>query len=245
MFKELEKLIPDAYSLRARLFPSLIVVLPLALVVIMLFPSKREFLGSLVSLFVGCGGIALLTQIGRDRGKQSEINLYEMWGGKPTTLLLRYRNSTNKVILDKRRKKLQELCPDLQLPTKEEEDSLPSRADEIYEACIAFLRNNTRDKDKFNLISEENCNYGFRRNLWGFKSIGIFTSLISLIVSIMNIALILLVWKMPSTPPFLSIFCIIFASSFLIFWIFWVTPNWVKIAAYAYAERLLDACDSL
>jgi hypothetical protein len=28
-------------------------------------------------------------------------------------------------------------------------------------------------------------------------------------------------------------------------WLFLFTPNWVKIAADAYAERLLDACENL
>ncbi|MBD2463386.1 hypothetical protein H6G89_20345 [Oscillatoria sp. FACHB-1407] len=233
----------DTYTRRARLGPALIVVLPVALVVVMFFPSELTLLGILVSVLVGCGGAALLAQIGRDMGKQKEESLFELWNGKPTTRSLRHRDVVNASLLAMRHNKLQTLLPNLRLPTAAEEIASPDKADEVYEACATFLRNKTRDKEKFNLVFEENCNYGFRRNLWGLKPVGITLSLFGLAASVTVIVLKLLVWK--NSVPLSAIACGIGSLILLILWITLFTPTWVKIAADAYAERLLEACEHL
>lgn len=233
----------DTYTRRARLSPALIIVLPIALVVVMFFPSELTLLGILVSLLVGCGGATLLAQIGRDTGKQKEASLFSQWAGKPTTRILRHRHTTNASMLAMRHSKLQALLPTLQLPTATAEAAAPDQADEIYEACTTFLRNKTRDKEKFNLVFEENCNYGFRRNLWGLKPIGITLSLVGLAASGAVLMLNLLVWKTPI--PLSAIACGIGSLVLLALWATVFTPNWVKIAADAYAERLLEACEHL
>jgi hypothetical protein len=63
----------------------------------------------------------------------------------------------------------------------EEELLNPDYALDCYDSCGDLLREKTRDKDKFSLIFQENMNYGFRRNLWGMKTLGIFTSLMGII----------------------------------------------------------------
>lgn len=233
----------DAYTRQARLRPALIVVLPVALVAVMFFPGDLTLLGVLVSLLVGCGGTALLAQVGRDMGKQKEESLFKGWKGKPTTRMLRHCNAPNASILAMRHHKLQTLLPNLRLPTAVEEVASPEKADEIYEACAAFLRNKTRDKEKFKLVFDENCSYGFRRNLWGMKPIGIALSVTGLVVSGTLIALDLLLWKTSISVS--TIACAIGSFMLLLLWATWFTPDWVKIAADGYAERLLEACDEL
>ncbi len=234
----------DAYTRRARLSPALIVVLPVASVALMLFPNKLTLLGILVSLLVGFGGAALLAQVGRDMGKQKEQSLFAIWeGGKPTTRMLRHSTTSNAKVLALRHSKLQTLLPSLHLPTAAEEIASADQADETYEACATFLRNKTRDREKFNLIFEENCNYGFRRNLWGMKPLGIILSILGILAAGIVAAMSFFVWK--TAFPLSAIACGVGNFILLILWLFLFTPNWVKIAADAYAERLLDACENL
>ena len=69
-------------------------------------------------------------------------------------------------------KKLSELLNGTAIPTPQDEKRDPERADQVYDACVSCLIERTRDKTRFRLLFEENCNYGFRRNLWGMKPLG-------------------------------------------------------------------------
>lgn len=124
-----------------------------------------------------------------------------------------------------------------------EEIASPDQADETYEACTTFLRNKTRVGEKFNLIFEENCNYGFRRNLWGMKPLGIILSILGMLAAGIVAAMSFFVWK--TAIPLSAIACGVGTFILLILWLFLFTPNWVKIPADVYAERLLDACENL
>ncbi len=236
------KTVSDSYNRRARLYPILLVVLPLGLTTLAWSPGGILGWNITWGLIVWAGGTALLTQLGRDLGKQKENHLFEIWEGIPTTRLLRHRDAPNKEILKRRYSKLMELIPGLNIPSSDEERDEPKRADEIYDSCTRFLINKTRDKKKFPLIFEENCNYGFRRNLWGLKPLGLIISSISVL------AILFLLFNSITSDieirPILLI-CGVINLLLVFVWIFWIRPSWVKITADAYAERLLDACDKL
>jgi len=233
----------DTYTQRARLRPALIVVLPLVLVVLTFFPNEFTSLGIVVSVLGCCGGIALLAHFGRDMGKKKEEPLFASWnGGKPTTRMLRHSTAPNPILLVERHSKLQTLLLNQKLPTASEEAASPASADKIYEACTNLLIQKTRDKEKFPLVFEENCNYGFRRNLWGMKPIGVTTSILGVLVVG---GVIINFWLLKSPIPLLAIISGSTSLFLLILWIFWFTPSWVKVAADAYAERLLESCESL
>jgi len=55
------------------------------------------------------------------------------------------------------------------LPSAQEEADDPAKADAFYGRCGAWLRENTRDTKKFNILFNENVTYGFRRNLFALK----------------------------------------------------------------------------
>ncbi len=184
----------------------------------------------------------MLAQIGRDSGKTKEPTLFTKWSGKPTTRMLRHFAAPNKILLARRHRKLQELLPDIAMPTQEEERANPAAADEIYESCIAVLREKTRDKERFPLVFEENCNCGFRRNLWGMKPIGITMAAAGTIAVAL---LILLDYRRHLALPPLVIVCEVGNLLVLFGWLLWITPQWIKITADAYAERLLAACEDL
>jgi hypothetical protein len=231
----------DAYDVRARLYPTLLVVLPAALLTISIFPASLRGWSLLWGLFVWCGGTVLLAQIGRDPGKKKQTKLFNEWGGVPTIRILRYSNTSNKELLIHRHKKLQSLIPDLKIPGEDEEIANPKKADAIYHTCTKFLRERTRDKDKFRLVFEENCNYGFRRNLWAMKPFGVSLSLIAFLIISYKILKSGIGNMLAADPQ--VILCAIFCLLLFIFWLFCFTEKWVEIAADAYADRLLSSVD--
>lgn len=235
----LPEFIPDTYTCRARLFPALLVALPLSLATLAWFPSGPTGWETLWGLIVWSGGTALIAQIGRDWGKNKEAKLFKLWGGKPTTRLLRHRDAPNKITLKRRHSTLQRLLPALKFPTLDEEQAAPKRADEVYDAVVTFLREKTRDREKFHLIFEENCNYGFRRNLWGMKSLGITTAVIGVLAVVIDIFV-----NGVLIPP-LAVMSGSVSLLFLLGWGLLITPKWVKTTGEAYAERLLESSEAL
>jgi len=233
----------DVYTRRARLSPALITILPIALTVILFFPSELTLLGLLTSLLVCGGGTALLVQIGRDSGRRKEAQLFACWDGKPTTRFLRHRNTQNPVILARRHRQLQDLLLDIRIPNAASENADPIAADLIYDFFVKYLRDNTRDREKFNLVFEENCNYGLRRNLWGLKPYGIVFSVLSIVIASALLILYYQGWK--SCNPMLAVTVGIVNLMLFAIWTFQITPNWVKRSADIYANSLLDTCDQL
>jgi len=230
----------DTYTQRARLYPAFLSVLPLFFTAIACYPKDYFTLSVFLGVLNLGGGTFLFAQIGRSLSKSKEDKLFKSWGGKPTTRQLRHINTTNKILLERRHKKLQQLITDIQIPTLEEEQMDPQRADEIYEACTKFLINKTRKIDEFPLVFQENCNYGYHRNLWGLKPIGLTLSSLGLFITLSYIIFV----SKESTSP-LTITGGIANLLSLLAWIFIVTPNWVRTVAEAYAERLLDTCENL
>lgn len=234
--------VSNPYVRRARLQPAMIVALPLALATLAWSPTGVVGWSILWSLFVWSGGTALMAQIARDRGKRKEPELFRSWGGKPTTLLLRHRDAGKKIVLQRRHQKLQLLVSDVRIPTAEEECTDPDKADDIYDACTAFLLEKTRNSEEFPLVFEEICNYGFRRNLWGMKPLGIATSFMGLAA----IATLFIVnYRGRIMPAPIAQVCAAINLVLLVGWLVWFTPAWVRIPAEAYAERLLAACETL
>lgn len=233
-------LLPDEYERRARLTPALLVSLPPTLAVVCWFPNLSW--PQLTSALVLPAFLALLAQTGRDRGKMLEPDLFRRWGGKPTTQLLRYRSS---LLADSTReryhRKLQECIPGIQLPSPIIEATDPQEADSIYDSCALFLREKTRNKKDFPLVFSENVSYGMRRNLWGMKPAGI-------ALSIAGVTASMLATILETKPGHIAAFPAVATlanSLMLTFWLVRITPEWVRVPAFSYAERLLAACDSL
>jgi hypothetical protein len=236
-------LVPDMYTLYARYVPALIIALPVALAILAIASATLLDWDSIWAVIVWCGGAILVWEIGRDMGKSKQSMLFEMWGGKPTTRMLRHRNTTNQTILNRRHRKLEQLMGNLRLPTPEQEEKDPQKADDIYEACGSYLRSQTRDTEKFPLIFKENCSYGFRRNLWGMKKFGIVSAIAGLIIIFCALGYKLFITKQPI--PITLIICGSIDVILLLLWILWLKPEWVKIAAEAYSERVLEAIEQL
>ncbi len=233
----------DAYTLQARLMPVLIAVFPVGMALATWLPGQSvtwNFLGTVILTF---GLTALLAQVGRDRGKRKEPELFASWGGVPTTRMLSYqRTSLDRLTLNRYHDKLKTLLPELAVPGPQEERQNPSEAYRVYESCVRYLREKTRDQAKFPLVFAENVNYGFRRNLWAMKRIALAAGVLGIIgcasFAIRN-------WSTKSTPISFSLVGLAINVVLLLLWIFLFKPNWVRLAAHAYAERLLGSLDAM
>ena len=233
----------DSYTFEARLLPVFIVGLPVGFAVIAFSPLK--FLGwGILTGFIASSGISvLLAQMGRDMGKNKEIHLFESWGGMPTTLTLRYRSSTlNQITLKRYHEKLANLVTGTHAPTADEEVKELSNTDQIYKAWVDYLRTKTRDRTKFQLVFEENKSYGFRRNLWGMKPLGLMITITALVAMI---GLVVFQWHIYDLIRPITTVVLLIIGCFLFSWIFWFNPAWVRVTADAYAKQLVESCDQL
>src|SRR5258708_33616183 len=126
----------DAYTRRARLQPALLAILPIGIAILVWFPNSLTEWGVFASLLTSAGGMALLARIARIRGKRIEPSLFEEWGGKPTTVALRHRDTKNSVLLARRHSQLPQVPTGIRLPTAAEERTSPTTADPASVACL-------------------------------------------------------------------------------------------------------------
>lgn len=228
------------YTWYARSAPMYIVLLPIMLGVSMWFPD--------VSIWERLGAVAvspaflavLLGEAARDRGRRKQSMLWASWGGPLLTQYLRHRNSdiSEHLRLEYHRK-LQRLLPNLAIPTAEEEAADPEAADRVYDACTQHMVNVVReDPKRFRSAFKENRSYGFRRNLWGLKPLGIACSL----AATLSTAFWLYVrWEGPETVSALWLVATLISGGLLATWILFVTPDSVRMANDAYARRVLES----
>lgn len=235
----------DRYSLTARVYPMILFYLPLSVLLVVTVWDFQEYYhyGIPVGLI---GVLAYLTShLGRDAGKKKEADIWCDWGGAPTTQLFRWRDTH----LDKHTKtrnhlKMEQLCAVGHSVDEQFERLNPDDADEVYRAWTKFVIGNTRDINKYTLIYKENMGYGFRRNLLGLKPYAI-ALIISLILATYGFFVYTSgVWTMGQFPEIFFI-AEIFLIIILLFWIIRVTEKWVKLTAFAYAERLHEAIETL
>ena len=112
----------------------------------------------------------LLVQLGRDRGKKLEREVYRGVEVKPSIAMLRHRDSRlNQHTKQRYLAFLGKSICGLQLPSLGEERNSPGQADEKYRSAVVWLLARTTDRAQFPLVFEENVNYGFRRNTWAQK----------------------------------------------------------------------------
>lgn len=235
----------DSYSLKARVYPMVILLLPVLIIGIsfsLQFDSVVHFASS-----VGVLGVLtfLLSQLGRDLGKSKEKDLWESWGGAPSTQLLRLHNGEIDSNTKKRyHEKLNKMCPIERALDAAKENADAKYNDETYRAWTKFLIAKTRDHNVFHLLLKENTNYGFRRNLWALKPYGLAFLILTWICMYLYTAQSHADFTTMSFPTSFW-YASIGLASLLALWIIIVTDEWVKLAAFAYAHRLCESIDEL
>ena len=164
----------DVYDRNVRLKPGLLSGLPVVASTVLLIPEVGVVWSAIGGMVLYSGGSMLLMQVSRDRGQSLEARLYESWGGKPSVTMLRHSDDRlDRATKERYRRFLNAAVPSLALPSVEEEQNSPERADGEYESANAWLLEQTRDHDRFALLFRENMNYGFRRNLAGLRPLAL------------------------------------------------------------------------
>lgn len=245
----------DLYTLRARVQPALIVILPAGLLVFALLPDHPFFATAFFGLLGAAGGTAIMAQVGRDPGRKKEKALWDSWDGPPTTRLLRHRHIPGDIELEPALRQRFEDWLGYPLPTEQEEEADPELADRKYENAIASLREDTRDRARFPLVFAEVTNYGFRRNLRGTHLVGTSIAVACALIPWVMFALTIHgrpwpepwwdVLTNPDSAATIRLLVAITNTAFAAFWLSWVRRSWVKIAADRYAKQLLESVRTL
>jgi hypothetical protein len=146
------------------------------------------------------------------------------------------------ITLERYHAKLRALMPDLQLPDLANERSNPARATELYGSCAALLRERTRDHRTFPVVFAENINFGFRRDLYGWKPVGLVAASMGVLSCAIFIATHL---SAEQSVLLLVVVGAVVSAMLLLVWLFVIKPQWVRLAADAYAERLIRSLDAM
>jgi hypothetical protein len=236
-------LISERYDRETRLYPAFLVVAPMVVSWVTLVSANFTVIQSLAPMLVGGGGAFLLSQLARDAGKKAEKKLFERWGGLPSVAIFRHRDSRlDSVTKTRYHKKLAGLVKEARAPTPEQEQEDPAAADATYLAWSKYLRVNTSDTKKFALLFQENVSYGYRRNVWGLRAIGIIVSLLSGVGCGARLYFLhLSTGKINDAVAGAGAFAIIM----ILLWLFRFTVDWVRVPADAYAERLAESVEIL
>jgi len=237
----------DTYGRNARLYPAVLLMVPLFALPGVLSGVEKLSRG----IAMGIVGVALLyalTHWVRTLGRRAEKQLLAKWGGFPTTRWLLWHDRT----LDfttKRRYHDYLRANGLEMPSVEEERTDEAGAREKLASAVTWLRINRRG-ESHKILHGENASYGFRRNLYGAKPVGIAISLAasgigtwSAMVTVMQIAAPTIAQALDTIPLDVRVGLTVSFVSLLI-WIFVVTQHWVLEAAELYAKALLETCDS-
>lgn len=224
----------DAYVLRAQLAPAALAAAPAAILGLGAL-SSIEKAGSVMAfifaavLMVTCGVI-------RSLGRRLQPGLWKSWGGSPAIQLLRWSGSSPRPATHRRHALLAGVLGE-SLPSPEEEAADPRGADERYTIAVRALRQRTRTGPQYKLVAHQNAEYGFRRNCLGLRPFALGVAAAVLAASISLLFAQDEAWQ----------FAVAAGASVLALpvWGFLVTPDWVRSAADLYAERLMEAIESL
>lgn len=233
----------DDYTLQARVAPVLLAVFPLSLYIASFFSSESIAIGLVTGLLAISGLGPLIAQLGRDSGRLKEAELYKEWGGKPTTRLFRFNGSDfDSLRVSALHKNMKSLLSDDSCDINEVD--APEEADKLYSRWTDYLREATRDKVAFPVVYAENINYGFRRNLYGLKRVGICFSIL-IILAILFSHFFREASVLNKSLSAMEESTIVVSVIMVYFYMFIIKKNWVKIAADAYAKSILLASDKL
>lgn len=229
----------DSYSRTARLSPALLITLPLSVLVVTSLPAVLTWWGKGFALLAASGLPFAITQFVRDRGRRVEPDLFSSWGGAPTTVMLRWSGPEPRATVSRRHDLLSRLV-DVQMPTEAEEQAEPGDADAVYAVATTALRELTRDSSRFALLQHELAAYGFRRNSFGCRGLGLAISVVVAAGTFLlaRAGLVPLDWKY--LTALISFDCL-----WSLGWWYLCTGNWVRQAGENYARQLFASLELL
>lgn len=230
---------PASYEFSARVRPLLLVCLPAGAAVVAWFPEALAEWNIFAGILVTVGIPFVLSEWIAEAGRQKQDALWESWGGAPTMLMLRSTDQRIDAVTKSRvHANLQRLCPEAAIPEDAAAEAADQgAADQAYHAALQVVRVRAREnRSTYPNVFRANFRYGFRRNLWCIRAVGIAVSLAASLAAIAA-----LVWS--DGHPGYAIVAIVFSMLNVVLLSVLVTSDWVRQAADVYAHRLLEATD--
>lgn len=231
----------DRYTLFARLFPAIIAAAP-AIALAWTLTTRHS-----LSVTHAIAGIALtvllmvFADVARRRGKEIEPALIVRMGGLPSVTMLRHCDQTFDAATKARMHTTLALKLGVAAPTAAQEAADPISADSFYTRAGTWLRENTRDKKKFDILFNENITYGYRRNLFALRWPGL------LLNAAIVIGCVVAYWYRDLLPPNYQLdFTPVLVIAFLhaLYLAFFASEDAVCESARTYARQLLLSTES-
>lgn len=229
--------------------PALFSVLPFVLTMLAWCPSSKSIMGGSLTILVSFGVMTFISTFISNLGNKCQEKLFLIWGGVPTTIILRHANRLlDKYTKQRYHKWLDDKIDGLVLPTQADEIKAPADADLKYRSAINFLREFTRDKTMFPAIYRDNVAYGFSRNLLAVRRFGLFISSACVMINCYLIWIGINTssgkWNTIILNDYLfgvgaALSSIIFVCAFS----FIVNKDFVRERAFRYAKSLLESCE--
>jgi hypothetical protein len=221
----------DAYRIRARASPSLLLASP-AMSLLVVVGLSSVTLGAL-----SCGATAVIAVVFSeqvaDMGRELEKALFRSWGGRPTSSLLRLADTTDLAATNARRAAV-ETAIGAPLPTSANEESNLEEAMGGYDRAVDQVRAWLREDDANKILRDVTASYGFRRNCLAVRSYGRATAVIGAVAA-------MLLWTASigqSPDGFLA--AALVDAVLCTFWWAMVTEEWVRRDAVRYANQLFQ-----
>lgn len=222
----------DAYDRKARLAPAMLAALPgvLFLIATAVNPTADASVGAAVLAAL----TLLICSLVRDRGRRIESRLWDAWGGPPTSVRLRWGEADTEATTRSLHQRVS-AATYVALPSADHQASGPAEAQRVYEQAVLVLRERTRDSTAFPLVAAENAEYGFRRNLLGLRPLALAGAGVTLVASTVLLADGHTRFAVPALASLIA----------GAIWLRLIGPDWVRLAAERYADRLLGAAVTL
>lgn len=234
----------DAYSVRARFIPAILAVAPALAALFLLVPWKELDLYVAVTTVAMLALLYALSDWARKQGQALEPGLYSEIGGKPSvTMMHRSDNTIDQASKDRYRAFLAAKIEKPE-PSANDEQQNPGAANAFYELAGTWLRTHTRDTKKFPILFNENCAYGFRRNLLGVKWTAL--ALNAIVVAICAAVLVYHgTLDIGSADAKRVLVVLIVAAAHALYFLLAVNRKSVIAAARTYARELILSCETL
>jgi hypothetical protein len=237
----------DPYDVKARLFPGLLVLVPAIAFLVLLYGPQSPAVVGLAAVLSSCGGPYLLASFVRTWGQHAQDRLFQKWGAQPSTMLLRHRDNMLPLQTKLRYHKLVESRLAVALPTAEEEQRNPSAADLAYAAAGDALRPLTTDRKAYPFIFKELVAYGFNRNAYGARWVGLTVAVLTLLASALHAGALRLspITVDPAALDNPHIMVMVLGFGMASLWCMHFTMGTVRMAGFSYAKRLWEALEKI
>ena len=231
------------YGRKTQIKPAQLTLVPVFVTVAAWAPAGSRLTAAVIGLIIVFSVAALMAPVVRSLGRRVERQLHARWGGNPASRWM-LRSDRN---LDERTKARYRACLEQRIdgwtaPSQADEETDREGALSRYDTAIRWLRDRSRDRDRFGGVFEASVAYGLRRNAYGVRWVGRALASIGVIV---NLGALYYATRIESDPiSILSIAPLLISMIWTGGWLKVVQERWVRDAADAYARALLATCDS-